>query len=128
MHPFVDTAEETVGLGTLEQWVINAADPPRLARFWATVLGGSVVDRVDGWAHVDDAPGLPRLSFQPDPEPRTSPNRIHLDVRVSDLGQTTTTVVGLGATTVGEAVTDSQGAFQVVRDPEGNEFCLVTPA
>ncbi|MFE1080199.1 VOC family protein [Nocardiopsis alba] len=33
----------------------------------------------------------------------------------------------MGATTAGETVTDAQGAFRVMRDPEGNEFCLVRP-
>ncbi|MEV4437644.1 hypothetical protein AB0K09_01285 [Streptomyces sp. NPDC049577] len=34
-------------------------------------------------------------------------------------------VSGHGSERVGETVTDDQGAFQAMRDPEGNEFCFV---
>ncbi|MFE4535309.1 VOC family protein [Streptomyces scopuliridis] len=32
----------------------------------------------------------------------------------------------LGAARVGATVTDDQGAFQSMLDPEGNEFCFVS--
>jgi hypothetical protein len=32
----------------------------------------------------------------------------------------------LGATEVGSVVIDEQGSFQVMTDPEGKEFCLVS--
>ncbi|WP_116244633.1 VOC family protein [Nocardiopsis sp. FIRDI 009] len=115
-------------VGTVDQWVVNAAAPADLARFWAFVLGGEPVERSDGWAYVEGAEGRPRLSFQPDPAPRTAPNRVHLDVRVDDIPAATEAVVARGAVAVGGAVTDAQGSFQVLRDPEGNEFCLVVPA
>ena len=34
--------------------------------------------------------------------------------------------VALGATKVGELVDDPVSSFQVMLDPEGNEFCFVT--
>ncbi|MFE3458029.1 VOC family protein [Nocardiopsis aegyptia] len=116
-------------LGHLDQWVVNAADPPALARFWAFVLGGEAVTRPDGWAFVDGDPaaGRPRLSFQPDPAPKEGRNRIHADVRVPDIAAATEAVVARGAERVGGTVTDEQGSFQVLRDPEGNEFCVVAP-
>ncbi|MFI6576781.1 VOC family protein [Nocardiopsis sp. NPDC050513] len=114
-------------VGTVDQWVVNAADPAALARFWAFVLGGEPVARGDGWAFVEGTGGRPRISFQPDPRPRTGPGRIHLDVRVHDLPAATEAVVGRGASRVGGVVTDDEGSFQVLRDPEGHEFCLVVP-
>lgn len=116
-----------MSLGTVDQWVVNSVEPLRLARFWAFVLGGGVQDREDGWAVLHGASGLPRLSFQPTPEAKGAPNRIHLDVLVEDIPEATRKVVERGASPVGEAVTDEQGSFQVLRDPEGNEFCLVEP-
>ncbi|NYH52684.1 hypothetical protein HNR06_002273 [Nocardiopsis arvandica] len=32
----------------MDQWVVNAAEPYLLARFWAFVLGGEPVARPDG--------------------------------------------------------------------------------
>lgn len=114
--------------GSVDQWVVNAVEPSALARFWAFLLGGESVDRPDGWAYVEGASGSPRLSFQPTLDPKARPNRVHLDVRVSDIAEVAERLRERGATTVGDVVTDEQGAFQVLRDPEGNEFCLVRPA
>jgi predicted enzyme related to lactoylglutathione lyase len=96
------------------------------SRFWAAVLGGEFVDRGSGWSHVD-APGFPRLAFQPVPESKSVKNRIHLDIEVPDIAASVTHATGLGARTKGPVNVDEQGAFQVVEDLEGNEFCFVTP-
>ena len=114
--------------GAIDQWVVNAVEPSTLARFWAFLLGGEPVDRPDGRAFVEGTSGAPRLSFQPTPEPKARPNRVHLDVRVSDIAEVTERLRERGAVTVGDVVIDEQGAFQVLLDPEGNEFCLVRPA
>ncbi|MFE1170077.1 VOC family protein [Nocardiopsis sp. NPDC058789] len=114
-------------VGSVAQWVVNAVDPPALARFWAFVIGGEVELQADGWAVLHGAAGQPRLSFQPTPELKARPNRVHADVIVEDLSASVRSVVDHGATTVGEVVTEEEGSFQVLRDPEGNEFCLVEP-
>lgn len=111
----------------LDQVVIDCRQPAALARFWAALLGGRPVDRAYGWSHVD-APGFPRLSFQPVPETKTVKNRLHLDIEVDpgEIRAATTAAVNLGALRVGEVVTDEQGSFQILHDPEGNEFCFVS--
>ncbi len=112
--------------GTLHQIVINANHPARLARFYARVLGGDPVDRQgDGWSFIEGSAGRPRLSFQPDPREKGERNRLHLDVRVEDVPAATAEAAAAGAVVVGGVVTDEQGSFQVLLDPEGNEFCLV---
>ena len=108
----------------LDQIVIDALDPRSLVRFWARLLGGEVVDRAHGWSHVV-VPGVARLAFQPVPEPRTAKNRSHLDLDVDDIARATSTAEALGADRLGALVTDEQGSFQVMADPEGNEFCFV---
>jgi predicted enzyme related to lactoylglutathione lyase len=108
----------------LQQIVVDSRDPARLVRFWAALLGGEPVDRALGWSHVEP-PESPRMSFQPVPESKSIKNRLHLDVEVEDIALATARCVGLGATKIGEVVTDESGSFQVVLDPEGNEFCLV---
>ncbi|MET1075289.1 MAG: VOC family protein, partial [Umezawaea sp.] len=80
--------------------------------------------RALGWSHVEP-PGSPRMSFQPVPEPKAGKNRLHLDVGVDDIEAAAVVAVGLGAQRVGVVVTDETGSFQVMLDPEGNEFCLV---
>jgi hypothetical protein len=110
----------------LDQIVVDARQPAVLVRFWAALVGGEPVDRALGWSQVD-APGFPRLSFQPVPETKSTKNRLHLDIEVDPGGipAAVARAVDLGATVCGELVTDEKGSFQVLRDPEGNEFCFV---
>ncbi|MEU3020800.1 MULTISPECIES: VOC family protein [unclassified Nocardiopsis] len=115
-------------VGSLVQWVVNAVDPPALARFWSSLLGGEVEVRPDGWAVLHGASGQPRISFQPTSEPGGGRDRVHPDLLVGDLADASRAAVALGAVAVGEPVTDEHGAFQVLRDPEGNAFCVVKPA
>jgi catechol 2,3-dioxygenase-like lactoylglutathione lyase family enzyme len=77
----------------------------------------------------------PRLFFQRVPEGKTVKNRVHLDVRAAPgaagdermtrLDAEATRLVGLGATRVRRFEPDRMDAgFVLMRDPEGNEFCL----
>src|SRR5262245_42855273 len=108
----------------LNQIVVDCRDPQNLARFCAALLGGDPVNRARGWSHVDP-PESPRLAFQPVTENKAAKNRLHLDIKVDAIEPATTQALQLGATKVGTTVTDDQGSFQVMADPEGNEFCFV---
>jgi len=124
------------------QVTFDCADPAALARFWAGVLGypapdiegthavlrevGVPQEQLGNWYRIEDPSGAgPRLAFQRVPEPKASKNRVHLDVWAldGDLGIEVTRLLELGATHV-ECVTDESGTFVVMRDPEGNEFCV----
>lgn len=108
----------------LDEIVVDCADPGRLAVFWSRLLGGVPVARDAGWAYVDP-PGKPRVAFQRVPETKTVKNRLHLDVAVTDVPAAARAAALLGASPQGEVVRDAQGPFQVMTDPEGNEFCFV---
>ncbi|MEV0582622.1 VOC family protein [Nonomuraea sp. NPDC050310] len=108
----------------LSQIVIDSADPRAQVRFWAALLGGEPVDRARGWSHVEP-PEFVRLAFQPVPEAKSGKNRLHLDIEVESVEHAADRAETLGARRVGSAVRDEQGAFQVMADPEGNEFCFV---
>ncbi|MFG2428871.1 VOC family protein [Streptomyces sp. NPDC048590] len=66
-----------------------------------------------------------RLLFQRVPETKTVKNRLHLDVHAAP-GQReaeTERLVGLGASLL-RLVEEPGGTWQVMLDPEGNEFCV----
>jgi kynurenine formamidase len=106
--------------------VVDCHDPGALASFWSHVVGGTARVRSDMWATVRDArPGGVLLAFQRVPEGKTVKNRVHLDVWSTDIPADTQRLVALGATRQGELLTDATGSFQILLDPEGNEFCLV---
>ena len=109
----------------VQEIVFDCADPAALVRFWSALMGGSPVDRSPDWSYVDP-PGFVRLAFQRVPEGKSVKNRVHLDLETGDLTAAADEALPLGAHRVGGIVTDEQGSFQVMRDPEGNEFCFVT--
>ncbi|MEU2117814.1 VOC family protein [Streptomyces sp. NPDC016459] len=110
---------------SVQEIVFDCADPAVLVRFWAGLLGGDPVDRSGDWSYVDP-PGFVRLAFQRVPEGKSVKNRVHLDLEAEEPERAAEEALSLGAARLGGLVTDEQGAFQVMRDPEGNEFCFVT--
>jgi len=120
----------------LVQLVVDAADPDRLARFWATALSWAIVPSgggdIDVWPRgyrYPDPVALP-LTFVPvaEPEPKTTKNRIHLDLATQSEEHQTGLVarlVTLGATPAD--IGQGRTPWQVLADPEGNEFCVLEP-
>lgn len=104
----------------------DAADPPALAEFWARLLGGERTVDKDGDAWVVLPSGGPRLDFLRVPEPKTVKNRLHLDIHSTDVAAATEEAIALGATRADDVY--AGGRWQVLRDPEGNEFCLLPPS
>ena len=104
---------------------IDAADPEGLARFWSALLGLPVRPREGRFVALQRPPaGAPELVFQPVPEPKRDKVRIHLDVDVPDMDAAARRVRDLGGTDVAE-VREAGDTWRVMRDPEGNEFCLI---
>jgi predicted enzyme related to lactoylglutathione lyase len=60
-------------------------------------------------------------------EPKTGKARLHLDVLVDDLDRAVERIVELGGTDSGAREELPRGRIAVMRDPEGNEFCLLAP-
>lgn len=113
-------------VGRLSQVVIDCHDCAGLAEFWAAMLGGTLVRESAEWASVTMPDGVTTISFQQVPEAKVVKNRVHLDVQVSEVEEATDRCVELGATRISDRQVDSMGAFIVLRDPEGNEFCVVS--
>lgn len=90
-----------------------------------------------GKSAIEDPDGHgPRLFFQQVPEGKVAKNRVHLDVRAAPglqgdermaaLEAECARLVALGATRVSrtEPAPPMESGFIVMKDPEGNEFCL----
>jgi hypothetical protein len=124
-----------------------SAEPRRLAEFWAAALGyvpvsvgpgtqaeidaaveAGTLDH-DGWAVLTHPDGVgPRLVFHRRPKSAPEHIPIHLDLNVEDREAEVERLVALGATVVetktmafGPTRTDT---WTVMRDPEGNGFCV----
>jgi predicted enzyme related to lactoylglutathione lyase len=114
--------------------VVDAADPARLARFWAAALGWETTDETAAEVDVEpagysypDPVALP-LVFVPVAEPKSGKNRVHLDLAATSAAhqaEWVSALRGLGATPVDLGQGDVP--WTVLADPEGNEFCVLEP-
>ncbi|GLZ37097.1 VOC family protein [Actinokineospora sp. NBRC 105648] len=104
----------------------DANDPPRLARFWAGLLG---------WELVDDVVLLPsddtgfQLRFLPTDEPKSRQNQAHFDLTstsLEDQRRTVARALELGARHIDIGQLPEE-EHVVLADPEGNEFCVIEP-
>jgi predicted enzyme related to lactoylglutathione lyase len=112
-----------VGLDTV---TFDCADPVRVATFWAAALGFELADVDPEGSYVRDPSGRTRgIFFQPVPEPKTTKNRVHLDLRpTGSMAEEVERLKALGATERG--FIEEGGSFWTqMRDPEGNEFCVL---
>ena len=114
--------------------VIDAADPARLAAFWAAALGWEVAaaepDEVVVAPVGAEYPSLEALPlvFVPVGDPKTAKNRVHLDLAtISDEHQATEIerLLALGA--MRADIGQGEVPWEVLADPEGNEFCVLEP-
>jgi hypothetical protein len=100
----------------------DCGDALALARFWAAALGSDVdEDSTIEKAYVEPAGwGGPCLWFIRVPEAKTAKNRMHFDLRApGTVADEVARLVALGASVLRE-----RGDLTVMRDPEGNEFCV----
>lgn len=107
--------------------VIDAVNPPVIAEFWCAVLGWQVIEQDDEGTGIAAPDGTwPRIDILPVPEPKTTKNRLHLDLRAdqASTADELQRLLGLGARRV-EVGQAPEVSWVVLADPEGNEFCLL---
>jgi predicted enzyme related to lactoylglutathione lyase len=106
--------------------VFDCADPILVATFWAAALGYEVVEADPEDSFVNDPSGATKgIYFQKVPEAKIAKNRMHLDVRpTGSMAEEVERLKGMGATVRG--FIEVEGSFWTqMRDPEGNEFCVL---
>lgn len=104
----------------------DCADPELLASFWAAVTGYQRTQESSEEVVVLQAPdqrGVRRLLFYRVPEPKTVKNRMHVDLASREPEAEIERLLALGAARV-EHHESGLGTWTVMRDPEGNEFCI----
>lgn len=104
----------------------DCTDPRKVAEFWCAAMGFQLVDIDEDGAEIKDpgGQGLPIL-FIVVPEGKSVKNRIHLDLRpATSMAAEVERVKGLGASEF-RFVEEGGSFWTVMRDPEGNEFCVL---
>jgi Glyoxalase-like domain len=105
-------------------WVcVDSLNPPGLSRWWQQLIGGDLREDDDGDVRLTG--GQVPLIFLRVPERKAGKNRVHLDLRVTDYEPAIARAMALGATRADDVYRGP--LWQVLRDPEGNEFCIIRP-
>ena len=122
--------------------VVDCKDAAAQARWWAEALDWRIGYEADDEvvivpAHVlesgDSIPAGergPELVFCPVPEGKQIKNRLHIDVAPpadADQEAEVRRLESLGATRVDVGQDNASVSWIVMADPEGNEFCVLSP-
>ena len=115
---------------SLRSVTFSCDDPRRMAEFWGEMLGYEARPRGESWEATDRRAEEPALLFNLTPKSPTIELPIHLDVNAPDREAEVRRLVALGALIV-ETKTTQAGelneTWTVMRDPEGNGFCVQGP-
>lgn len=112
---------------TWEALTVDSYDPAFCASWWAETLGWQVVP--GGLEGIEVRPPDGRgasLFFVASPEPKSTKNRLHLDLYAEDQSAAVEALEARGAQRV-DIGQGTDAGWIVLRDPEGNEFCLLEP-
>jgi hypothetical protein len=137
---------------------VDCASPSALAQFWMTALGyveAPVPEGFASWeewltafavpkeewddgASIVDPDGIgPRISFLKVPEPKTTKNRVHIDIQAGGgranahdvrwprIMAAVERLIEAGAVVVRQDEIEGVPDHMVMADPEGIEFCVV---
>jgi hypothetical protein len=117
------------GTGPIAAVVVACADPRAMARFWDEAIDWTLHKVSDDFAALRSAQGVgPYLEFVRTTDVKTVKNRVHLDLRPypgDDQAAEVDRLRALGATDAD--VGQGDVPWTVLADPEGNEFCVLTP-
>ena len=116
--------------GPVAAILTDCADPAALARFWAGAAGWPVARTEDDLVGLRSPAGTgPYLEFLRVADRKTVKNRIHPDVapyRGEDPAAEVARLRAAGATLADVGQGDDV-SWTVLADPEGNEFCVLSP-
>ncbi len=105
---------------------VDAVDPARLGAFWSQALAYTHGYDQGDEVVIEPADGNePALLFIRVPDAKTVKNRLHLDLAPDDQDAEVARLLEIGATHVDIGQGDT--SWVVLADPEGNEFCVLTP-
>jgi hypothetical protein len=101
---------------------------PAAGYFWSEALGWPLVWDQDGETAIRAPEGGPFITFGGTPAPKIEKNRIHIDLAPPEDGDQRAEVerlISLGATRAD--IGQGDVPWEVMADPDGNEFCVLTP-
>ena len=125
----LEPRDEYRGTGPVAAVIIDCADPAALAPFWVSAAGWPVARTEDDIVGLRSPAGTgPYLELLRVPDRKSVKDRLHPDVapfRGDDPAAELARLARAGATQAD--VGQGDVAWTVLADPDGNEFCVLTP-
>jgi predicted enzyme related to lactoylglutathione lyase len=114
-------------IGKLHGTVVDCKDPISLSKFYAEILGYTIVQSEPDWSVIGVSEDLPGIAFQRIPNyippvwpSGDVPTQIHFDIHIEDFEAAVKEIESLG----GRLLSKSSSIFWVCQDPEGHPFCI----
>jgi predicted enzyme related to lactoylglutathione lyase len=114
----------------LQHVTFSCDDPGLVSEFWAALLGYERAAAGGSWLAIDPRGEDVRLLFNKLPKSETIEVPIHLDINVPDREAALDRVLRLGGSLVvtkSFEIGELGDSTTIMRDPEGNGFCLEDP-
>jgi hypothetical protein len=115
--------------GPVAAVVVDCAEPAAVAGFWRLATGWTPASSTTHGMSFRSPEGVgPFFELLPTAEPKVVKNRIHLDVAPypgDELSEAVSVLLKQGA--VPEDVGQGDVPWSVLADPQGTEFCVVSP-
>ncbi|WP_030762176.1 VOC family protein [Streptomyces griseus] len=116
--------------GPIAAVVVDCADPRAMARFWDEAIDWTLHEVSDDRTVLRSSKGTgPYLRFLRTPDAKSVPDRVHLDLLPypgDDRAAEATRLRTLGATDLDLGQGDVP--WTCLTDPEGHEFCVLSPS
>jgi predicted enzyme related to lactoylglutathione lyase len=111
--------------------VLDCHNPDALVTFWETALDYRLNEKLDDYRVLvprerRDPDNGPVFMLSASTDPKAVKNRMHVDVHPDNAETHIARLQRLGGSLVGERVERYGIWWQVMADPEGNEFCVVS--
>lgn len=103
---------------------IDTVNPQKLAAWWSEALGVAVGNDYGQIVQLAASRSVPPFQFQKIEGVPTQGNRVHVDLKTTDLDGETERLVARGATVV-QKFELPQIRYTTLLDPDGNKFDLV---
>lgn len=121
----VTPEERGTPIGRVRYLIINSTDSEKSAKFWSAVTGrepGDVSPPYTDLPPTSDESGA-TISIQQVPDKESL--GIHVDIVVDNIDEAVQQIIDLGGKLV-EEKSKGKWRWAIMRDPDGNTFCLVT--
>jgi len=107
--------------------MFNSENPEQLIDFWSNLLSVKAHPHNATTEHIwlFPTPGENfKLGFQRVQKKSTDSSEVHIDVAVDDLNEAEELVKRLGGSHVKTSRTGGGFEWRILKDPEGNQFCI----